>query len=478
MNRQMDLIKPELMRDAKFTRPSQTAINGDWNWVRQCDETENIDPGNPANYYESTLAPWMHFSPLGGEKVCEFVVIGGGLLGASTALHLAEAGIETVLLEKNAIGSGASGRNGGQLTPGLARWEAESMLDNLSTDEARRLWHFTSTEAMSLIDDIASRYHLDLDRQRGHITAAVHPGHMNALVQAADARRFLGDNHVAVLGGYELQEHIRSEAYYGGVLDDLGGQIHSLALNRGLIYGFVMNGGQVHEQSEVIRIEEFGGVTHVHTATGMITATKGVVIAVHDATHTLLNENNATTIPFYTYVGVTSPVAGGTRTLLPTGKPVYDTQLQIDYYRPVRNERLLFGGQGTGMRWDDTRTVDYLTSRLRAVFPEHEELQLDFAWSGTTDLTLNGATDCRKGGKNGKIYSVHGWSGHGIAQTVRIGKAIRDDIVKANSDFSMLTAIKHTPLMIGRKLAPVAIPLAKTLLGITAKLAPGKMISF
>ncbi|MGK3113713.1 NAD(P)/FAD-dependent oxidoreductase [Candidatus Pantoea formicae] len=478
MNRQPDLIKPVLMRDAKFTRPSHAAIDGDWNWVRQCDETENIDPGNPANYYESTLAPWTTFPPLDGEKVCEFVVIGGGLLGASTALHLAESGLETVLLEKNAIGSGASGRNGGQLTPGLARWEAESMLDNLSLDEAKRLWHFTSTEAMSLIDDIASRYHLDLDRQRGHITAAIHPGHMNALVQAADARRFLGDDNVTVLGGYELHEHIKSDAYYGGVLDDLGGQIHSLALNRGLIYGFVMNGGQVHEQSEVMRIEEVGNVTRVHTAAGVITATKGVVIAVHDATHTLLNENNATTIPFYTYVGVTSPVAGGTKALLPTGKPVYDTQLQIDYYRPVRNERLLFGGQGTGMRWDDTRTVDYLTSRLRAVFPEHDALQLDFAWSGTTDLTLNGATDCRKAGKNGKIYSVHGWSGHGIAQTVRIGKAIRDDIVNANSDFSMLTAIKHTPLMIGRKLAPVAIPLAKTLLGISAKLAPGKMISF
>ncbi|MDU6439851.1 MAG: hypothetical protein E6559_08010, partial [Pantoea sp.] len=43
-----------------------------------------------------------------------------------------------------------------------------------------------------------------------------------------------------------------------------------------------------------------------------------------------------------------------------------DTQLQIDYYRPVRNERILFGGQGTGLRWDDSRMVEYLTSRIRA----------------------------------------------------------------------------------------------------------------
>ncbi|MDU1572150.1 MAG: FAD-dependent oxidoreductase [Pantoea sp.] len=469
------LIKPQLISDAKITMMSQADPDADWNWVRNKEDTQISDPGNPANYYESTLAPWIDFPSLKKEEECELVVIGGGLLGASTALHLSEAGIDTILLEKNTIGSGASGRNGGQLTPGLARWEAESMIEHLSFEEAKRLWHFTSTEAMSLIDEIAQRYDLNFDRHHGHITAAVHPGHMNALVQGVDARKFLGEDNVNVLGSYELQEHINSDLYYGGVLDNLGGQVHSLALNRGLVYGFLKNGGSVYEHSEVIKIEKTSSGTRVITPEGVILAKKGVVIAVHDATHKLLDENKETTIPFYTYVGVTSPVAGGSKTLLPTGKPVYDTQLQIDYYRPVRNERILFGGQGTGLRWDDSRTVEYLTSRIRAVFPERDDIELDFAWSGTTDLTLNGATDCRR---NGNIYSVHGWSGHGIAQTVRIGKAIKDDILRANKDFAMLTTIKHTPLMIGRALAPVAIPLAKTLLGITTKIAPGKMISF
>jgi hypothetical protein len=33
--------------------------------------------------------------------------------------------------------SGASGRNGGQLTPGLARWEAEEMIEQLSHADAK-----------------------------------------------------------------------------------------------------------------------------------------------------------------------------------------------------------------------------------------------------------------------------------------------------------------------------------------------------
>jgi len=67
---------------------------------------------------------------------------------------------------------------------------------------------------------------------------------------------------------------------------------------------------------------------------------------------------------------------------------------------------------------------------------------------------------------------------HGIAQTVRIGKAIRDDFLKLNDDFEMLASIEHRSILMGRQLAPVAIPLAKSLLGLGNKITPGKMISF
>lgn len=475
MNRQHNIVKPKLTFDVRRPATSNVGSSEDWCWVKYKDYRLNYDPGNPANYYESTLKSWMDFPSFNGEAECEFIVIGGGLLGSSTALHLAESGLETILLEKDRIGSGASGRNGGQLTPGLARWEAETMLEQFSFEEAQRLWRFTANEAMDLIDDISDRYGLSLDRQIGHLTAAVHPGHMNALVKASDARMFLGDSSVKVLGSYELQNHINSDVYHGGILDSIGGQIHSLALNRGLAYGFLLNGGVIYEQSEVIRLETCREGTRVYTESGTLIAKRGVILAVHDATYKLLTENTTTTIPFYSYVGVTAPVTDGNSSLLPTGKPVYDTQLQIDYYRPVRNERLLIGGEGTGIRWDDNKTVEYLSGRLQSIFPQRQDLELEFAWSGTTDLTLNGATDCRK---NGPIYSVHGWNGHGIAQTVRIGQAIRDDILGINNDFKMLTQIKHTPLSMGRILAPVAIPIAKTLLGITTRLSPGKMISF
>ncbi|WP_442862687.1 NAD(P)/FAD-dependent oxidoreductase [Acinetobacter sp. SM34] len=470
----MNIQKPVFLNDVEFKASVNQQSGKEWNWVNP----KHGAFGHPANYYESSLEQWHQFDVLSADIECDVVVIGGGLLGASTALHLSEQGVETVLVEKNRIGSAASGRNGGQLTPGLARWEAAEMIEHFSYADAKKLWHFTSTEAMALIDSIADQYDLDLQRKRGHITAAVHEGHLVGLTQGADARKFLDEAHTQVVGKHELKEHIASDNYCGGLLDALGGHIHPLALTRGLIYGFCKNGGKVYEQTEVTAVEEREDGIYVTTTSGVIKARKSVVMGVHHASFKLLQKNNQTTIPFYTYVCTTAPLEFDLKELLPTDAPVYDTQFQIDYYRGVSQNRLLFGGEGTGSCWNPEKTHQYLLGRIQHVFPQLKSVELDFVWSGTTDLTMNGAADSRKFGNKFPIYAVQGWSGHGVAQTVRIGKAIADDFCGKADDFNMLTRIHHQEILFGRALAPVVIPVAKSAYGLGALINPGKMVSF
>lgn len=466
--------KPVILDDVEFRNSIHNKMDKEWNWVNP----QRAELDNPANYYESSLQEWHCFDTLSHDLECDVVVIGGGLLGSSTALHLSEQGVDTILVEKNRIGSAASGRNGGQLTPGLARWEAEEMIQHFSTEDAKKLWHFTSTEAMSLIDEIIEKYDLSLQRKKGHITAAVHEGHLIGLTQGADARKFLGEAHTQIVGKHELQGYLNSDCYFGGLIDHLGGQIHPLALTRGLIYGFCKNGGQVYEQTEVTEIQETADGIYVKTAQGVIKARKSVVIAVHHASFKLLSSNTQTTIPFFTYVSTTAPLEVDLKELIPSDFPVYDTQFQIDYYRGVSNNRLLFGGQGTGSCWNPEKTYQYLLGRINHVFPQLKSVELDFVWSGETDLTYNGAVDSRKSGEKFPIYAVHGWSGHGVAQTVRIGKAISDDFIGHSDDFEMLTKIPHKDILLGRELAPMAIPIAKGAYGLGAWINPGKMVSF
>ncbi|MDC9595345.1 NAD(P)/FAD-dependent oxidoreductase [Xenorhabdus anantnagensis] len=468
----IDKLRPILLEDAQY-RASRLGLDPRiWSWHKDA-----ADP-MPANYYEASLADWSAFGSLPRDLSCEVVVIGGGLLGASTALHLAEAGVDVILVEKDNIGSGASGRNGGQMTPGIARWEAETMLEKLSSDEAKRLWRFASVEAMNLVDELRDRYSFGCDRKYGHITAAIHAGHMGPLVANADARRRLGDTAVKVIGPHELQEeYVRSGIYHGANIDSIGGQVQPLALLRGLIYGFAKLGGQIYDNTKVTGIRQDAGGTVVETERGAIRASKAVVLGVHGSTGKFIS-GPSTTMPFFTYVAVTPPLPMNIKDLIPSDLPIYDTQLQIDYYRAVRNNRLLFGGQGTGNSWSPRDVNNYLLERIRTVFPQLEKPELEYSWGGISDLTLNGATDARKSGDSVPVYMVHGWSGHGVAQTVRIGKAISDDFTRRNNDFTMLTSIDHMNIPLGSYLSPVAIPLVKGVLGVISTLNPAEMVSF
>ena len=86
--------------------------NGDWAWSRS---------GSPCTAYEKDLkTPRKICQPLDKDVECDVAVIGGGYVGLSAAITLAEAGKHVVILEKDCIGDAASGRNGGHLTPGLA----------------------------------------------------------------------------------------------------------------------------------------------------------------------------------------------------------------------------------------------------------------------------------------------------------------------------------------------------------------------
>ena len=79
----------------------------------------NTDLHMSRSYYAVTAAPTVEHTALLGETDADLVVVGGGCTGLSAALHAARRGLSVVLLEGGRIGWGASGRNGGQIIPGL-----------------------------------------------------------------------------------------------------------------------------------------------------------------------------------------------------------------------------------------------------------------------------------------------------------------------------------------------------------------------
>jgi len=115
--------------------------------------------------WAATGAPAPASEPMEGQQHCDVVVIGGGYAGLSTAMHLAQRGIGVALLEAREIGFGASGRNGGQVIPGL-KYDPDDLIKMYGAERGARLIDFAGKTADSVFDLIA-KYQMDVPHVRG-----------------------------------------------------------------------------------------------------------------------------------------------------------------------------------------------------------------------------------------------------------------------------------------------------------------------
>ena len=112
-----------------------------------------MTPRHIESYYAATVKGLKERPALTGRIDCDVCVVGGGFTGLSTALHLAERGFDTVLLEAERLSWGASGRNGGQLGSGQ-RKDPEEVAQLTSQEDSRRLWDLAE-EAKTLVKDLS-----------------------------------------------------------------------------------------------------------------------------------------------------------------------------------------------------------------------------------------------------------------------------------------------------------------------------------
>ena len=106
-------------------------------------------PGYVPSYYAASAHAAPDDPSLEGSVDTDVCVVGGGIAGCSTALHLAERGMRVVLLEEQRIGWGASGRSGAQAIQGIACGQAK--LDRLiGPTAARQVWD-VSVEGLALM---------------------------------------------------------------------------------------------------------------------------------------------------------------------------------------------------------------------------------------------------------------------------------------------------------------------------------------
>jgi len=408
------------------------------------------------SYYAATANPWPVHAPLQGEIAADVCVIGGGLSGCSTALHLAERGYKVALLEARRIAWGASGRNGGQFIFGFASSQ-EKLVSEVGFDVARRMFDL-SVEALDLLEDRITRHSIVCDREHGHIHAAVRTRHVDELKgwQQELAERY-GYRSLRWLEREEMRHLFATDRYPGGLLDSRSGHLHPLNYTLGLAAAAEAAGVQLFEESPAVKVEA-GDPAVVETANGRVRA-RYVVLCCNAYLDELVPKLRARIMPVSTYIVATEQLgAQRMQALIRENYALADINWVLDYYRRSADHRLLFGGRVSYSGLDPLNTANATRARMLKVFPQLADTKIEYAWGGYVDISMSRAPDFGRYRPN--IYYLQGFSGHGVALTGLAGKLVAEAIAGHAERFDLFTELRHRDFPGGKALRTPLLVLA------------------
>ena len=406
------------------------------------------------SYYRATAIGQIARPALHGDLHADVCIIGAGYTGLSCALHLANAGLKTIVLEAEHAGFGASGRNGGQVITGQ-RVDQIELERRYGRIQAHALWEL-ATDAKSLVHELAAAHTIHCDVKPGHITAAVKTKHATEL---RDYVEFLAKNYnhqsARYISQHEMPALVASANYQGGMYDKSGFHLHPLNFALGLARAADEAGVTILENSRVTKVEP-GGKILLATQSGTVSA-DFAVYACNGYLENLHKGLAATIMPISNYVAATEPLGEArARALIPSGAAIADTKFVLDYYRISADHRLIFGGGETYGATDAADAARIVRPCIVRAFPQLSDVKVEYAWGGRLAITRPRLPHIGRLAPN--LYFAQGYSGQGVAIATLTGKIIAGAIAGQASKFDLMANLKIPPLPGG---ARFRVPLLK-----------------
>ncbi|WP_138468328.1 FAD-binding oxidoreductase [Poseidonocella sp. HB161398] len=387
----------------------------------------------PRSWYAATAAPPGRFDPAEGEIRADVCVVGGGFTGLSAALHAARAGLSVVLIEANRIGSGASGRNGGQVGTGQ-RVEQPELEKLVGREDARKLWEI-GLESVALTKALAEEAGGDAGWGQG----ILHADHRARY--AAHSRAHVA--HMAVHYGYDklsyldrdaIRHEVGSPGYHAGTLDMGGAHLHPLRYAFGLARLCLAAGVALHEGSRMTAIEG----TTVVTERARVRA-ETVLLGLNGYHNNLLPGLARRVMPINNFIAATEPLGARATEIIRSGHAVGDSRFVINYFRLSEDGRLLFGGgESYGYRFPADIAAKVRKPMLE-VFPQLADAKITHAWGGTLGITMQRLPHFAEVSPG--VFSASGFSGHGVAMGTLAGKMMAEAAGGARGRFDLMAGL-------------------------------------
>lgn len=332
------------------------------------------------SYYRRTLADSeTYYPPLAGAASADVCVVGAGLAGLSTALELARRGRNVVLLEGRRIAWGASGRNGGSVSPAFSAG-ADAIRKKVGEDHYRQLYRLSMEGVEIIRDNIRNLRIADAHQVDGRLRVVRYEA-TDALRQWCDGQQRDFGRDVRLLTRDQVRERLVSDVYFQGIEDPSSFHFHPLNYARALARECVRLGVRIHEDSAVEQATLDGAVKHLKTGQGQIDAST-VVLATGGYTGDTVPALRRAMLPIATYIMLTEPLGDRVHEAIRTPAAIGDDRRAGNYYRVLDGGRIGWGSRITTRVDDPPDLAESLRRELLSVYPQLEGVRVEAAWSG------------------------------------------------------------------------------------------------
>lgn len=379
--------------------------------------------------WEETAGDPPPTEPLEGTATADVAVIGAGYTGLIAAITLAEAGRSVVVLEAETPGWGASGRNGGQVNPGLKLGRA-SLSRRYGDARAGRIIAATEGAADRLFA-LIERHEIACEPARGGWAQ------LASTAPAAERLRTGAAEPDAVAGGMRLLDREETAArtgtdwYLNGLLDPRAGSLHPLLLAHGLIRAAQGAGVHVHRESPALSIDGSEGAFTVVTPGGRVRAGR-VVVATNAYAGPLLPRLRRSVAPVVSTQVATMPLPDNLRPM-PDRLTATDVRRVTLYFRTDAQRRFVIGGRGASDPARNQRLQAGLRAMAATLFPGLADPDLwRHAWAGKVAMTADHLPKLVEPMPG--VVAGFGYNGRGVALSSVVGDQLAARTLGADAE--------------------------------------------
>ncbi len=389
-------------------------------------------------------------SPLDGDTEVDVAVVGGGLTGLWTAYYLAEADptLSIAVLERDVVGFGASGRNGGWCSALFS--VSEPTLDRRCGPGTGRAQHRAMEETVREVGRVVAAEGIECGfHQGGTVVLARTAAQLQRTHdEVADARaRGIGEEDLAFLTADEASARVGATDVLGGTFTPHCAAVDPARLVRGLADVVEARGVHLYEQTEVRSIAP-GVVT---TARGTVRA-RTVVRATEGYTRDLPGHERDL-VPVYSLMIATEPLpddfwaAHG----LADRQTFADHRHLVIYGQRTEDGRLAFGGRGAPYHFNSAIRPEYdrdagvheaLRHTLVELFPALADVRITHRWGGPLGIARDWFSSVGMDPVT-RMAWAGGYVGDGLSTTNLAGRTLRDLVLGEPTGLTALPWVNH-----------------------------------